>query len=286
MKQNKYDDPVFFAKYSEMPRSSRGLQGAGEWPAFRSLLPDLRGKRVLDLGCGYGWHCRYAQEQGATVIVGVDISEKMLARAAEDNSYPEIGYLRSAIEDVAFKSGEFDVVISSLALHYVERFDLVCRTVYRWLKPGGVFVFSIEHPIFTARAAQDWWCSLEGERLHWPLDNYAEEGPRQTNWLGENVIKYHRTASTYVNTLIDAGFCLKKFLEPAPPSETITERPEWKDERRRPIFALIAAGKSDDCANHRAQPERHHMHDNKNKSAHRSQSPKQRQPREHRRKEK
>lgn len=65
MKQNKYDDSGFFDKYSQMPRSIGGLEAAGEWGAFRSLLPGLRGKRVLDLGCGFGWHCRYAREQQA-----------------------------------------------------------------------------------------------------------------------------------------------------------------------------------------------------------------------------
>jgi hypothetical protein len=63
MKQNKYDDPEFFAKYSRMRRSIGGLNDAGEWHVFRALLPDLRNKRLLDLGCGYGWHCRYARQQ-------------------------------------------------------------------------------------------------------------------------------------------------------------------------------------------------------------------------------
>ena len=70
MKQNKYDDHGFFEKYSQMPRSTGGLKEAGEWPALRAMLPDLQDKRVLDLGCGFGWHCRYAREQGGTVCSG------------------------------------------------------------------------------------------------------------------------------------------------------------------------------------------------------------------------
>ena len=65
MKENKYDDPQFFEKYSHMARSEQGLEGAGEWYALQKMLPDFSGKRVLDLGCGYGWHCRYAARQGA-----------------------------------------------------------------------------------------------------------------------------------------------------------------------------------------------------------------------------
>jgi hypothetical protein len=68
-----------------------------------------------------------------------------------------------------------------------------------------LFLFSVEHPIFTARPAQDWYYGPGGERLHWPIDHYQEEGRRKTNWLTDNVIKYHRTVATYVNTVIETG---------------------------------------------------------------------------------
>ena len=87
MKENKYDDDVFFKKYSEMNRSRQGLAGAGEWSELQKLLPDFKDKRVLDLGCGYGWHCLYAAEHGAASVMGVDISEKMLNTAREKNSH-------------------------------------------------------------------------------------------------------------------------------------------------------------------------------------------------------
>ena len=73
MKENKYDDEIFFKKYSEMNRSANGLSGAGEWSELQKLLPDFKGKRVLDLGCGYGWHCLYAAQNGAASVLGVDI---------------------------------------------------------------------------------------------------------------------------------------------------------------------------------------------------------------------
>jgi SAM-dependent methyltransferase len=102
VKQNKYDDPEFFARYSSMPRSIAGLAEASEWHAFRSLLPDLRDNRLLDLGCGLGWHCPLCARAAGPFVVGVDLSEKMLARARESTDDP-------AIEDIDFPADEFDV---------------------------------------------------------------------------------------------------------------------------------------------------------------------------------
>ena len=76
MKENKYDDPGFFKKYSQMIRSKEGLKGAGEWYLFREMMPDFSDKKVLDLGCGYGWHCLYAVQNGAKSVLGTDISPK------------------------------------------------------------------------------------------------------------------------------------------------------------------------------------------------------------------
>ncbi|MFS0557326.1 class I SAM-dependent methyltransferase [Brevibacillus sp. 179-C9.3 HS] len=242
MKQNKYDEQGFFSQYSQMARSIEGLSAAGEWHVFRELLPPLHDKKVLDLGCGFGWHCRYAREQQARSVVGVDLSENMLARAREATSDPAIEYIRFAIEDIDFASEEFDVVISSLAIHYVERFDLLCQRVHHCLAPGGSFVFSVEHPVFTALAAQDWHYGPQGERLHWPVDNYQQEGIRHTNFLENEVVKYHRTFSTYMNDLIAAGFQIAKVAEPGPPEEML-DIPGMRDEVRRPIFLLIAASK-------------------------------------------
>ena len=71
MNENKYDEAHFFEQYSKMDRSKRGLKAAGEWECLRGLLPDFAGKRVLDLGCGYGWHCIYAAKHGATAVAEV-----------------------------------------------------------------------------------------------------------------------------------------------------------------------------------------------------------------------
>ena len=243
MKQNKYDDPEFFARYSTLARSTGGLGAAGEWAVLRAMLPPLTGKRVLDLGCGFGWHCRYAREMGAAAVVGVDLSERMLARAAGLTDDRQITYVRAAIEDAEFPMASFDVAFSSLALHYVHDFAAVCRNVARMLVSGGSFVFSVEHPVFTARAEQAWWTDAEGRRLHWPVDHYGEEGERRSNWLAPDVVKYHRTLATTINAVVGAGLVLDRLEEPGPPPEMVARDPAARDEARRPMFLLIAAQK-------------------------------------------
>ena len=84
MSQNIYDDPNFFAGYTTLDRSVKGLDGAPEWPAIQQMLPPLAGLRAVDLGCGYGWFCRWARDRGAAEVTGYDLSSRMLARAGDD----------------------------------------------------------------------------------------------------------------------------------------------------------------------------------------------------------
>lgn len=242
MKENRYDDEEFFEKYAQMYRSAYGLKGAGEWPELKKMLPDFRRKQVLDLGCGYGWHCKYAEEHGASSVLGIDISRKMLETAREKNPGSAITYRQSAMEDLTFPDRSFDVVISSLALHYVRDFSPLVKRISSWLKPGGDFVFSVEHPVFTAYGSQDWYYDENGTILHFPVDNYYYEGKRDAIFLGEHVVKYHRTLTSYLGTLLENGFVLTHIVEPKPPEEMM-DLEGMKDEMRRPMMLLVAAHK-------------------------------------------
>lgn len=242
MKENRYDNEEFFKKYSQMSRSVLGLKGAGEWKALEKILPDLSGKTVLDLGCGYGWHCRYAAEHGASDVLGIDISRRMLETAREKNSAGQIEYRQTAMEDLSFTDGSFDIVFSSLAFHYVKDFTPLAASISRWLTPGGSFVFSVEHPVFTAYGNQDWYYDESGNILHFPVDRYYYEGEREAVFLGERVIKYHRTLTTYLTVLLENGFELRHIIEPQPPEEMM-DLPGMKDEMRRPMMLLVGAVK-------------------------------------------
>jgi SAM-dependent methyltransferase len=240
MTQNIYDNNEFFAGYSRLRRSIEGLDGAPEWPALRALLPDLRGCRVLDLGCGFGWFCRWARQAGAAQVLGFDVSEKMLARAKATTGDPAITYTRADMEQLDLQPNSFDVVYSSLALHYVNNLTGLMAQAYGSLVPGGVLVFSVEHPIFTATSWPNWSVDNAGRKT-WPVDSYLDEGPRSTDWLTKGVIKQHRTLATYINMLIQIGFVIAHVEEWGPTEAQIAAEPNWADERQRPPFLIVAA---------------------------------------------
>jgi SAM-dependent methyltransferase len=240
--QNIYDKPEFFDGYSRMDRSLRGLEGAPEWSALRALLPDLRGKRLLDLGCGFGWFARWAMIQGAANVLGFDLSENMLARARAETADPRVLYLRADLESLELPQETFNVAFSSLALHYVEDFGRLVAAVFRSLASGGRFVFSIEHPIYMASTQAGWMAIEDGGRT-WLVDHYAVEGPRVTDWLARGVIKQHRTLGTTLNALIDSGFTLRRVEEWSPTPEQVAAQPSLADELERPMMVLVAAQK-------------------------------------------
>jgi len=243
MKDNQYDDPGFFEAYGKMLRSRKGLEGAGEWHALERLLPDFKGKRVLDVGCGYGWHCRYAAKNGAVSVIGMDSSARMLEKARSLTTDSRIQYQLAAMEDIEFESESFDIVLSSLAIHYISDFGDLCRNIYRILSSHGVFVFSVEHPIFTAFGNQDWVYDSAGNKVHWPVDHYFQEGTRKSIFLGQEVIKYHRTLDTYINGLLGNGFDITGFVEPTPEEKMLAQNPDWKEELRRPMMLIISSTK-------------------------------------------
>lgn len=106
MTQNIYDNEAFFRGYGRLPRSVDGLDGAPEWPALRSLLPDMsqtswlsgRGLKVLNLGCGYGWFCRWARQKRAAHVLRIDVPQRMLEQAREATHDAAITYARADLE--------------------------------------------------------------------------------------------------------------------------------------------------------------------------------------------
>lgn len=232
---NQYDNHDFFDAYAQMSRSKFGLEGAGEWHQLKPMFPDLKGKSVLDLGCGYGWHCKYAVEQGAASVLGIDRSEKMIAEARRKNSADWIEYRVCGIYDFDYPAESYDLVVSNLVLHYIEDLEEVYRLVHRALKSGGTFLFNIEHPTFTAGVNQQF--AADGT---WPVTDYYYPGERITDFLGHEVKKYHHTLTQILNGLLQTGFMIEAVEEAMPPEKWREQMPE---EMRRPMMLLVRATK-------------------------------------------
>lgn len=240
MAQNIYDDSGFFEGYSRLPRSVKGLAGAPEWPSLRALLPNVKGLRIVDLGCGFGWFCRWAREHGAAQVLGLDASRRMLERARAETTDPDIVYQRVDLEHIELPAAAFDLAYSSLTLHYLPDLDPLFATVHRALAPGSPFVFSIEHPIYMASRHPAWMTDAQGRKT-WPVDSYQIEGKRTTNWLAEGVVKYHRTIGTTLNLLTRRGFAIRHFEEWSPTDAEVAAIPALAEERDRPMMMLVAA---------------------------------------------
>lgn len=243
-KQNIYDNETFFAGYKKIRDNEANANNLFEIPALFSMMPDLKGKKVLDLGCGFGEHCRQFVNCGAEKVVGIDISEKMLEVARVENCDPKITYLNMPMEDIAELQDTFDIVISSLAFHYVEDFEGVIRNIHNLLKENGIFIFSQENPLCTCHSGGDRWTRDEnGNKLHLNLADYGVEGERKTVWFVDDVKIYHRTFSTIVNALIEAGFTIEKMIEPLPTEELLEKYPDYGDLFHKPDFLLIRVKK-------------------------------------------
>jgi ubiquinone/menaquinone biosynthesis C-methylase UbiE len=244
MAQNIYDTPDFFRGYSQLPRSVHGLNGAPEWPAIRALLPELNGKRVVDLGCGFGWFARWARQHGAAHVLGLDISENMIGRARAETSDAAIEYRIADLDTLELAANSLDLVYSSLAFHYIVDFARLMRTIHRALTSRAHLVFTIEHPIYMA-AAEAQWIADAGGRKTWPVNGYFREGARTTDWLAKGVVKQHRTLTTTLNTLLDTGFAIRRVIEFVPTAEQIEAAPQLAGELERPMMLLVAAQRVD-----------------------------------------
>ena len=240
--QNIFDNEAFFEGYKAIRDADGNANDLFEIPALFSLLPPLTDCRVLDLGCGYGEHCEAYVGMGARRVVGIDISDRMLSVARAEHAHPRITYLHLPMESVREVEGPFDVVVSSLALHYVEDFAALAADVYSLLAEGGVFVFSQEHPLNTSYSGGERWTVDEtGAKRYLNLADYGVEGRRTYRWLVDGVECYHRTFSTIVNDLVAAGFAVERVLEPLPTEAVLEVYPKYKSMYHMPYFLVVKA---------------------------------------------
>ena len=214
-KQNIYDNEIFFENFKGLRGNEVNFNDLIETPILLAMLPDLHGKNILDIGCGMGQHAKQYSDMGASSVLGIDISEKMLEYAQKHSSAENITYRQMALEDIGELNMKFDLVTSSLVFDYVEDFDELMNNVYTLMKDNAEFVFSMSHPMSTAYDGQypRYTRSESGERLYANINNYFVEGQRKITWVVDNYELYHRTFSSILNSMIKAGFLIEECQE-------------------------------------------------------------------------
>ena len=247
--ENIYDVKTFFENYVNLRNDKDNISANEivEMPAIYKELPDLKDKRVLDLGCGAGNNCIKAIELGANYVLGTDISKNMIELAKKTNANKKIKYNKIGIEDISKINEKFALVISSLAFHYVEDYEKLLKDIYNLLNDNGILIFSQEHPISTGTLLNK-ECNFKskiklGDKEYKLVSDYNVVGPRSANWLDSTYTKYHRNFSTLINTLLNNNFKLLKVVEPIADEEKLKLNLKYKNQVNMPYFMIIKAQK-------------------------------------------
>lgn len=216
-----------------------------ERPAMQKLLPDVRGKKVLDIGCGIGSNGKEFIEKGALRVLGIDSSMRILEVARKENYHRDIEYLNLEAEKLHEIHEKFDVVYSSLVFQYIENFEKLIVDISDLLKQDGTLLFSQEHPIITASSGKNlgWNYDEKGREVSYSFTDYHISGRRGSHWFIDDVIKYHRTMGQIVTILAKHGFHIEVLQETCPRQNVLEEYPRMKRELLKPSFLIIRARK-------------------------------------------
>jgi len=199
-------------------------------PTIFSLLEEIDGKQVLDAGCGEGYLSRLLMKEGARVTA-VDYSHKMLDIAKErTHQQKAIQFLQGNCEDLTFLANEqFDCIVSNMVLQDLEDYQAAIREMYRLLKPSSTFIFSILHPCFVTPNS-GWIRHEQLDQQYWKVQRYFYEGVYQQLDAEPPIVLYHRTLSSYVQAIRQAGFTIENIVEPKPSQEMLGKYPQFVED--------------------------------------------------------
>ena len=226
-------------------------------PAFFEMLPGVDGLSGLDAGCGEGHNTRLLAERGAR-MTGIDISRNFVryAREAEQGQPLGIDYELASAVALPFESASFDFAVAFMSLMDIPETELVLAEIFRVLRPGGFFQFSITHPCFDtphrenlrdetgctyAIEVGDYFRGREGEVEEWLF--HAAPPEVREGLPPFRIPVFMRTLSSWLNKLVEADFVLEHFGEPFPSDEAVQERPGLQDAQIVAYFLHVRARK-------------------------------------------
>jgi SAM-dependent methyltransferase len=205
-----------------------------ERPAMLGVLPDVKGKRILDAGCGSGWYAEQLVKRGA-IVSAIDASAAMVdhARVRLSQIDAEPGRFDLKVADLAdklpFDDASFDGIVSPLVLHYLRDWRPTLREMRRVLKAHGWLLFSTHHPAADAALFQTKnYFATEHVVDHW-------------EWVGR-VEFFRRSLTEVISSVIESGFVIDKVVEPVPTAEFKASKPDhWERLMNQPAFLIVNA---------------------------------------------
>ena len=173
-----------------------------EMPTTLKMLGNIKGKKVLDLGCGPGIYIQKLKNK-CKEIKGIDISKVEVEIAKENN--PEIDIVLGDAEKLPYNNNEFDIIFASLVLGHLDSWTKVLSEISRTLKKRGIFIFSIHNPVTDGMIKKKWFF-----KKFKVIERYFEERKRSKIWGEKNTsaesIHYHKTYGTIIRNLIKNKF--------------------------------------------------------------------------------
>ncbi|MCH4570241.1 class I SAM-dependent methyltransferase [Bacillus sp. ES1-5] len=235
-----YNNEAFLEQYMKRRYRENSPNESLEKPAFFQLIGDVKGKQILDLGCGDAKFGEELLDNGCHSYTGIEGSQLMYEKATKqlENKNGTVHCLN--LKDYTYPPSTFDLVTSRLALHYIEHLPIIFQNVYEALKTNGFFTFSVQHPVITSSFES---LQTSGKRTSWLVDDYFKMGKRVEPWIDQEVIKYHRTTEEYFTLLQQAGFTITNIKEATPNPTYFQSDEEYERRLRIPLFLLFSCRK-------------------------------------------
>lgn len=208
-------------------------------PVMLDLCGDVRGQRMLDIGCGEGRFCRMLAGRGARAI-GIDVTTDM-AQTARTRGSAHDAYTLASAEGLPFTDATFDLAVSYVTLVDIVDYASAIREAARVLRPGGRFVVA---NLNFVTASQGWLRDADGKRLYHRVDRYADEFPLVLEWAGMRIVNWHRPLANYMAAFLSSGLILRDFLTPVPKDQSLRDDPWFEDWFRVPLFNVMLWEKS------------------------------------------
>lgn len=233
-----YDEKDFLDRYLKRRNRKESPNIAIEEPIIWKLAGDVKGKGILDLGCGDGSFGQKLLGAGAASYKGIEGSTEMAQLATKATASLGGAIETADLELFQANDAQYDLIVSRFVIHYLSDIERLFEEVHRSLLPGGKFVFTVQHPLTTSSFAS----KAEGERRgDWLVDDYFREGERSEPWISKTVVKHHRTTETYFTALAEAGFAVTALKEGKPVQTNFESIAEFERRERIPLMLIFSA---------------------------------------------